>query len=422
MTAEPSATSAGTVAVTAEPSATTTGAVAATAEPVTDTTSATTAGAAGTAAEAREPGPKDEGIQHVKPSKGYRFRASHIVFTVYTTGWTPEAQVERWEKEHFFRYIIGQWETCPETKKKHFQGYAQMFKRCQGRKQFQRNLGGGKCWHEKARGSSEANVKYCSKESWVGKGNRIEGTEIFEFGKVVQKKGERTDIEAIQNMLRDGASVKEVADSHFKTWTGRYRAVDRYHQMCLKDKAKAFRHVKVHVLHGQAGANKSRTAEERAEAAGGGFYRPIVNNQGQVWFSNYEGEETLILDDFYGNIKFSYMLRLLDGYRMEIERKGGQTYAMWNKVYITSNTHPDKWWSGFQNIPEQAKAGFQRRVTSITECFTVKPRENNGWVAQTTMGVAPLKRRNPFKDTMVGTYKAAEPLHKRRRRNPFRRS
>lgn len=334
-------------------------------------------------------------LDAVEHKKGSKFRASAIVFTVQMENWDPAAMKAQWDSGKFFRYIIGQWELAPTTKKKHFQGYAQLFKQVGSRKKFQQHLGGGKCWCAKARGSSEENQQYCSKETFVGKGNRIEGTAVFEYGKAVKKKGERTDKESIQGMLNDGASVEEVAEAYFGTWTGSYKAIDRYHQMVTKKKADKFRKVNVEVHYGAAGANKSRTVEELARAEGG-YYRPIINNNGQIWFSNYAGEKSLILDDFYGQVKFNFMLRLLDGYRMEIETKGGQTYALWENVYITSNVHPKDWWHKYETIPDEKVVGFQRRVSKIVKYYA--KRKRSGWVNESTVGEPPKKKPvNPFR-------------------------
>lgn len=335
---------------------------------------------------------EDEGIGFLEQKKGKRFQASHLVFTVHKENWDFENEMERWDMENVLRYVIGQWEVAPETGKKHFQGYAQMKKRCTSRKAFQKALGAGKCWCEKARGSSEECQKYCSKTGYVGKGNRIEGTEVLEWGKAIKKKGERTDLAEVQNMLEAGESVRSIAKQKFGTWVKAYKAIDRYKQMVDKEKAITFRKLNIEVHYGKAGSNKSRTVEELAVKQGGGYYRPVINNQGQMWFSNYEGEKNLILDDFYGQVKFSYMLRLLDGYRLEVETKGGQTYALWENIYITSNVHPGKWYTSYLKIPEDSMKGMQRRITKIVH-YHAEP-AMSGWVKEENVGEK--KRKNPF--------------------------
>jgi len=48
----------------------------------------------------------------------------------------------------------------------------------------------------------------------------------------------------------------------------------------------------------------------------------IDSFEGQLWFDCYENQEVLLLDDFYGNIRYSYMLNLLDRYTIRLPVKG----------------------------------------------------------------------------------------------------
>jgi hypothetical protein len=107
------------------------------------------------------------------------------------------------------------------------------------------------------------------------------------------------------------------------------------------------------VYHGPPGTGKTRKAlEENKE------YYLLDNSGGPVWFDGYEGEETLVIDDFYGWIKYNFILRLLDGHPCRLPIKGGFTYAGWTTVIITSNVHPDSWYK----CDTQA---MHRRITSI---------------------------------------------------------
>lgn len=305
------------------------------------------------------------------PKLGKRFKCRQAVFTIQkgsNQDWKPENLVEK----EGIKYISGQWEKAPKTGTIHFQGYVQFTKQHQSRKSVMALLG-AKCWCANARGSLEQNQKYVSKTDWEGKGNRLEKTEVFEWG-VPEKcdasgKGStRKDLEKIRKSILNGDKMLTVANENFSSWCGSFRAIAKYKCMVDQQKSPDFRKVKVEVYFGDAGANKSRRALDAAKKAGKGYYRPVINNQGQVWFSNYNGEGALILDDFYGQIRFSYMLRLLDGYRMEIETKGGSVYAQWNKIYITSNVHPKKWWRSYENIPPKSVQGIIRRITNITFC------------------------------------------------------
>lgn len=345
----------------------------------------------------------------VDETKADRFRASHVVFTVYPSKkngeWNPFNLVQHFDDSKILRYIVGQFETCPKTNKVHFQGYCQLKKRVQGRKRIQKALSAGKCWCQKAMGSSADNFNYCTKEHWDGKGNRMAGTQVFEWGKPVVMKGQRCDLDDVKLRLDAGDNLFDIAQEHFKPFIKYHKGFEKYQFMKKTAEATDWRNIKVHVHYGDAGSNKSRSA---VEAAGGDYYRPVVNKNGQVWFSAYKGEKTLILDDFYGQIPFNYLLRLLDGHKLEVETKGGSTWAMWENVYITSNSHPQFWYRGWVNIPEKATHGIKRRITTITK--HVAKVVHSEWVEETIVNHKVnavgrgLKRKNPF-ERMIGNHK-----------------
>jgi hypothetical protein len=77
-------------------------------------------------------------------------------------------------------------------------------------------------------------------------------------------------------------------------------------------------------------------------------------------FNGYDNEKVLLLDDFNGNLPYTYMLQLLDGYPMDINVKNGVCYNFFNKIIITSNNRPHKWYTNF-------KKNLARRFTKCLE-------------------------------------------------------
>ncbi len=63
-----------------------------------------------------------------------------------------------------------------------------------------------------------------------------------------------------------------------------------------------------------------------------------------IWWDGYYGEKCILLDDFYGQIKYSHLLNLLDGYPTRVRTKGGFV-TLDNTVWIiTSNAPPHEWY------------------------------------------------------------------------------
>ena len=59
----------------------------------------------------------------------------------------------------------------------------------------------------------------------------------------------------------------------------------------------------------------------------------VLSSSKMDWFDGYIGQDTAIFDDFRasGN-RFSYILRIIDRYPMDVPVKGGFVY--WNPKYI----------------------------------------------------------------------------------------
>ena len=61
------------------------------------------------------------------------------------------------------------------------------------------------------------------------------------------------------------------------------------------------------------------------------------------WFDGYDGQDTAIFDDFRasGN-RFSYILRLIDRYPMDVPVKGGFVYWNPGTLYSPAQEHHQK--------------------------------------------------------------------------------
>lgn len=123
---------------------------------------------------------------------------------------------------------------------------------------------------------------------------------------------------------------------------------------------------------GPPGCGKTRWAFENFPD----LYRvSIPKKTGQLWFDGYEGQETILLDDFYGEIAYPTLLHLLDGYPMQVQIKGGFVWKNWKRVIITNNECLENWY------PIRQIGALQRRVTvtEVAEGNTkLPPRLQNG--------------------------------------------
>lgn len=170
------------------------------------------------------------------------------VFTSYVTGLVSELSNKEIDNGRpRLRYLVFQQEKCPNTDRLHIQGYAQ-FKDPVRRSAFQRWLGDLTCHVEKANGTAEQNRAYCTKEETRSNGP-------WEIGEPARQ-GQRTDLEGLQDSLKQGSSREELWEDHFPTMVRYHRAIDAYR---LVQRNQAVREPpQVRVYWGPTGTGKTR--------------------------------------------------------------------------------------------------------------------------------------------------------------------
>lgn len=238
------------------------------------------------------------------------------------------------------KYICGQLEVAPETGNLHFQGYVQLAK--SQRLSFLKNNIHSTAHFEVQKGNNSQAREYCRKQE-----TRAENAEFLEFGSFVGKAGARTDLTGIRDAILGGASHRELINNHVNEYGKYTRFADRV-MMMTRPKAHP-EGVKVILLYGEPGTGKTRYAEAMDEAS---YVIPVGSNQ--LWIDGYDGQETVILDDFAGKMsKFSLTstLRLLDRYPVMVPIKGSHVWWRPKTVVITTNIHPFRWynWTGRAN-------------------------------------------------------------------------
>lgn len=237
-------------------------------------------------------------------------------------------------------YAVWQGEIAPETKKFHYQIYAEFGKKLTY-KQIQ-TMVGCKVHIKKATNTDDSRARcraYCMKEE-----SRADGCEPTEIGRWREKaQGERTDLKIVTDKIREGASVLDIMDEHANTYVRNFRGLEQLQKGMLLKRVTKVKEMKVVIIWGPTGTGKSHRAEEMAEERKLPYYRKTTED---TWWTTYKGERTVIIDDFRGFWKgwtITYMLRLLDKYPMQVEIKGGDMPFLADLIIITSNEDPRNW-------------------------------------------------------------------------------
>jgi hypothetical protein len=269
-----------------------------------------------------------------------------------------------------FRYLVWQIERSPESGRRHLQGYFELSGPCR-RRALQRILGFPGGHLEVARGSRDQNISYCQKTS-----SRERGPwELGDAGRGGQ--GKRNDLTNAVDLVVQTGSSRRVAFDLPETYVRFHRGLDRLAFVHNQEHAMSFRRLHVEVFVGAAGTGKTRTAWETALSSGGGY---IINQpSGQVlWWDGYGGEDVVIIDDFYGWVRYGYLLKVLDGYPLRLEKKGGHLWASWTRVFITSNKEPESWYEA--GVTDALRRRICKYVVfDRTDPITVVRRGVEGW-------------------------------------------
>lgn len=184
-------------------------------------------------------------------------------------------------------------------------------------------------------GSRKQALQYVTKEESREQGPFYHGVSSGDIARIVNKSSSSTEkrLKSIREDLLNGKSELDVANEDFDLWVRYHRAFKIYKTMVTTPRNWE---VKVIVLWGPTGTGKSRWAMERHPE---GYWKQRSN-----WWDGYEGQETIIIDEFYGWLPFDLLLRLCDRYPLLLETKGGQVQCVCKTVIITSNTLPSKWY------------------------------------------------------------------------------
>ncbi|AXH76494.1 MAG: putative viral replication protein [Cressdnaviricota sp.] len=194
---------------------------------------------------------------------------------------------------------------------------------------------------EKAKGSLLQNKTYCSKEA-----GRLAGP--WELGEPTQQ-GARSDVASYAEQIRDlkrpfGEILLENPELSLKYPTGS----TMLRSACYANiRGTGWVRPQILVYIGPTGCGKSA----RARLVDPNLYTLPVHDTGTPWCNGYDGQKTILLDDFYGGIKHSLALRLLDGYPLQMQTKGGFVTLNHEMIIITSNAPPEQWYKYSTQAP-----------------------------------------------------------------------
>lgn len=149
------------------------------------------------------------------------------------------------------------------------------------------------------------------------------------------------------------------------------KAIREYKQLT---QIKSRKHIKISWFYGPTGTGKTYTAHDLMQDKYGDNY--WVWNGNFQWFDGYEGQKGVIIDDFRRQeIKFNFMLQLLQAYRFRVPIKGGFVNWIPEWIIITCPVDSREAWQWVDKDGEiqdwDSYEQLERRITEHRE-FTEK--------------------------------------------------
>jgi hypothetical protein len=212
---------------------------------------------------------------------------------------------------------------------------------------------------EPTMGRKEEAENYITKQGkYAEKGEQV--IYIARHGEIQGKQGQRSDLAEIVQMIESGASNKQIRQLYPAQYFLHQSKIERIRQEIRQELASGeYRPLVVTYIYGTSGSGKTRYINDTYGATA---YR--VTDYSHP-FDGYQGQETLVFEEFHGQLTMSGMLDYLDVYCTELPSRYSNKIATYSRVYIISNLHLEEQYKNVQKDEPQVWAAFARRIHSV---------------------------------------------------------
>lgn len=183
----------------------------------------------------------------------------------------------------------------------------------------------------------------------------------YHVGQFLAAEEKRQVWKEIREKIKEGATDFELLETHPAQVAMFYRGINTIRNIVLPDRDWK---TTVVLIYGPPGTGKSRWIRDN-HAADKLYWKQPQSD----WWDGYQGQEFVALDDFYGWLPLTSLLRLADRYPLLVQTKGGQAKFQARKLIITSNTLPRDWYKkAFEEHPAYYGALLRRIDEFIHAC------------------------------------------------------
>jgi len=207
---------------------------------------------------------------------------------------------------------------------------------------------------EVAKGTAKQNRTYCTKPE-----GQVQGP--WEFG-IMPEQGKRNDILAMKADLDNGATLRDISEEYTGLFLRYYKGIQLYQSLHYEHTNEA---KTVKCLWGLTGVGKTKYCWDNYPGAYWKARDPCRDIQ---YWDGYDGEDTIIIDEFYGWLPWDFLLRLTDRYPLRMGVRGSSVQCAAKTIVFTSNKHPKDWYPrmGAWDDTNPLKRRFGDNITELT--------------------------------------------------------
>lgn len=224
---------------------------------------------------------------------------------------------------------------------------------------------------EPTKGNKEQAENYITKKgAFAEKGEEV--VYIARYGEIKGRQGQRRDFEILENMIAEGKTPNEIFDCNMSYRRYEKMVKDSYFRKRIKE-TPVLRDLKVYWHVGESGSGKSYTYKQLVDKYGEDEIYLLTDYE-NGGFDGYCGQKILFMDEFRGQIRFSTLLAILQGYKQQFHARFTNVVGLWEEVHITSVLPPDKMYNKMveENRDLDTCKQLLRRITAVVYHYMEK--------------------------------------------------
>lgn len=241
----------------------------------------------------------------------------------------------------YFKYLVYQLEKG-EDGTEHYQGYL-MLNHSKPLKTM-KNIFNERAHWERRMGTHDQARDYCMKEE-----TRMDGPYEIGNNPIVRGASSNNGIEKLKLLIKERATTEKLWEEVPMMMLRYPKGITEWRR---QTQGKRDWQTEAWVVWGDSQVGKSRWCRE---CFPGAYWKP----KGK-WWDGYNGEEVVIIDEYYGWLEYDAFCRLVDRYPLPVETKFGHVEFTAKLIIFTSNKHPYDWYN-LDRMPLQGDA-FKNRI------------------------------------------------------------